>query len=62
VVAAGDALLSPRVTRRLLHEFALRIPPRSQRHLLDPLTEREVEVLAEVARGLSNVGWRTACT
>lgn len=54
VVAAGDALLSPSVTRRLLHEFARRITPRPQRHLLDLLTEREREVLAEVARGLSN--------
>lgn len=53
-VAAGDALLSPSVTRRLLHEFAQRITPRPQRHLLELLTEREMEVLSEVARGLSN--------
>jgi DNA-binding NarL/FixJ family response regulator len=53
-VAAGDALLSPSVTRRLLHEFAQRITPRPQRHLLELLTEREREVLSEVARGRSN--------
>jgi DNA-binding NarL/FixJ family response regulator len=54
VVAAGDALLSPSVTRRLLHEFAQRIAPHPPSHVLDPLTEREMEVLSEVARGLSN--------
>jgi len=53
VVAAGDALLSPSVTRRLLREFAQRAP-RARGNLLEPLTEREREVLAEVARGLSN--------
>ena len=54
VVAGGDALLSPSVTRRLLHEFAHRVPPRPATHVLDVLTEREREVLAEIARGLSN--------
>ncbi|MDQ6617763.1 MAG: response regulator transcription factor [Actinomycetota bacterium] len=54
VVAAGDALLSPSVTRRLLHEFAQRVAPRPQSHDLDLLTEREMEVLSEVARGRSN--------
>ena len=54
VVAAGDALLSPSVTRRLLHEFTKRITPRPRRHLLELLTDREMEVLADVARGLSN--------
>jgi DNA-binding NarL/FixJ family response regulator len=52
-VAAGDALLSPRVTRRLIAEFAARrapTPPRS----LPQLTEREREVLALVGAGLSN--------
>ena len=55
VVAAGDALLAPAVTRRLLAEFARRPaaerpPPTS----LDVLTPREREVLALVARGRSN--------
>jgi DNA-binding NarL/FixJ family response regulator len=54
VVAAGDGLLSPRVTRRLILEFAQRVDPRRQAHLLEPLNEREVEVLSHVAQGLSN--------
>jgi len=55
VVAAGDALLAPRVTRRLIEEFARRPEPGGLgRAALDPLTEREREVLALVARGLSN--------
>jgi DNA-binding NarL/FixJ family response regulator len=55
VVAAGDALLSPGVTRRLISEFARLGPPRAaSRKNLDELTERETEVLALVARGLSN--------
>jgi DNA-binding NarL/FixJ family response regulator len=53
-VAAGDALLSPGVTRRLIGAFAsqTREPPR--RPDLDMLTEREREVMALVAEGLSN--------
>jgi DNA-binding NarL/FixJ family response regulator len=56
VVAAGDALLAPRVTRRLLDRFASRLPAHDPRRpsLLHELTEREVEVLGLVARGLSN--------
>jgi len=55
VVAAGDALLAPRVTRRLIEEFAHRPEPTGLGPAsLDPLTEREREVLALVARGLSN--------
>ncbi|SEG14284.1 DNA-binding response regulator, NarL/FixJ family, contains REC and HTH domains [Thermomonospora echinospora] len=55
VVAAGDALLSPSVTRRLIAEFARLGAPRSpRRERLADLTERETEVLALVARGLSN--------
>jgi DNA-binding NarL/FixJ family response regulator len=55
VVAAGDGLLSPSVTRRLIAEFARMGAPRGpSRKTLQNLTERETEVLALVARGLSN--------
>ncbi len=55
VVAAGDALLSPGVTRRLIAEFARMGAPRGpDRKKLRDLTDRESEVLALVARGLSN--------
>jgi DNA-binding NarL/FixJ family response regulator len=54
-VAAGEALLAPSVTRRLIAHFAHRAPapPRAAPSLAE-LTEREREVLALVARGLSN--------
>lgn len=52
-VAAGDALLSPSVTRRLIAEFAAR-PERQENPRFADLTEREREVLKELARGLSN--------
>jgi DNA-binding NarL/FixJ family response regulator len=55
LVAAGDALLSPGVTRRLIAEFArLGAPRRPSREHLKDLTDRESEVLALVARGMSN--------
>jgi len=55
VVAAGDALLAPGITRRLIAEFARRPDPnRVAPAALQGLTEREREVLGLVARGLSN--------
>ena len=55
VVSQGDALLAPSVTRRLIEEFARR-PERPMRRTkeLETLTERERDVLKEVARGLTN--------
>ena len=55
VVAAGDALLAPSVTRRLIREFASRPEiRRAHPQQLQALTERELEILALVAQGLSN--------
>jgi DNA-binding NarL/FixJ family response regulator len=58
-VASGNAVVSPRITRRLLEEYTQVLPlpddQRAQRYpLLSSLTERENEVLLVVARGLSN--------
>jgi DNA-binding NarL/FixJ family response regulator len=58
-VASGDAVVAPRITRRLLDAYAHRLPdsghvPESRSARLDPLTEREREVLLAVAGGLSN--------
>jgi DNA-binding NarL/FixJ family response regulator len=54
VVAAGDALLSPSITRRLIADFARRPPTSERPPALAELTPRELEVLRLVARGLSN--------
>jgi DNA-binding NarL/FixJ family response regulator len=54
VVHAGDALLSPSITRRLIEDFAARTDPLQPPALLEALTSREREVLVLVARGLSN--------
>ncbi|HEX6445182.1 MAG TPA: response regulator transcription factor [Streptosporangiales bacterium] len=55
VVASGDALLAPSVTRRLIEQFARSRPPARPRPAsLNALTAREVEVLELIARGLSN--------
>jgi DNA-binding NarL/FixJ family response regulator len=54
VVADGEALLAPSVTRRLIHEFA-RAPSAAERPAaMDDLTPREEEVLKLMARGMSN--------
>ena len=55
VIAAGEALLAPSVTRRLIAEFTARPEPAtSPRRSLDGVTDREREVLALIGRGLSN--------
>ncbi|SFR70178.1 two component transcriptional regulator, LuxR family [Agromyces sp. CF514] len=55
VIAAGEALLAPSVTRRLIEEVARTAPtPRVDDHLLSSLTAREREVLELIARGRSN--------
>jgi DNA-binding NarL/FixJ family response regulator len=54
VVASGDALLSPGVTRRLIAEYVARAKEPAIATRLDPLTEREREVLALVGTGMTN--------
>ncbi|MEO3870865.1 response regulator transcription factor [Nonomuraea sp. B12E4] len=57
VVAAGDAIVAPSVTRRLLDRFATRLPSAYEQAAparLDRLTERELEVLRLIAKGMSN--------
>lgn len=54
VVAQGDALLAPSITRRLIEQFARRPPPSNRPGALADLTPRELEILQLIARGLSN--------
>ena len=54
IVAAGDALLAPSITRRLIAEFAARRDPADPSPVLDELTEREREITRLVAQGLTN--------
>ena len=54
MVASGDALLSPAITRRLIESYTRRPPPTLHPTPLAELTPRELEVLRHVARGLSN--------
>ena len=55
VVARGDALLAPSITKRLIAEFAARRePPPGNPKKLDELTARELDVLGLIARGMSN--------
>jgi DNA-binding NarL/FixJ family response regulator len=54
VIAGGDALIAPAITKRLISRFARNAPPRLPPAHVGELTPREREVLALVARGLSN--------
>ena len=54
VVAAGDALIAPSITKRLIAEFAARRDPNEAPAAVAELTEREREILRLVARGLTN--------
>ena len=54
VVAAGDALLAPSITRRLIADYASRPAPQEQPQAMSELTPRELDVLRLMARGLAN--------
>jgi DNA-binding NarL/FixJ family response regulator len=55
IIAAGEALLSPRITRRLIDHYSQQTPPDAEsRRTIERLTPRETELLLAVARGLTN--------
>jgi DNA-binding NarL/FixJ family response regulator len=54
VVATGDGLIAPTITKRLIAQFARTAPPSVRPSALGELTPRELEVLMLIARGLSN--------
>lgn len=54
IVAGGDALIAPGITRRLISEFASRPDPTTNQADLDALTDRERDVLVEVGHGRNN--------
>jgi len=54
LVAAGDALLAPSITRRLIERYAVRDPPSAVTSDISELTPREADVLRLIARGLGN--------
>jgi DNA-binding NarL/FixJ family response regulator len=56
LVAAGDALLAPSITRRLIERYATRDAPSGLSRDLSKLTPREIDVLRLMARGLDNQG------
>jgi DNA-binding NarL/FixJ family response regulator len=62
VIAQGEALLSPSITRRVISEFVKGTGPKPQEHFprLQDLTARELEVMKAIARGLSNAEIATA--
>jgi DNA-binding NarL/FixJ family response regulator len=54
VVASGDALIAPAITKRLIEHFVRAAPPAGGPGELDELTPREIEVLTMIGKGLSN--------
>jgi DNA-binding NarL/FixJ family response regulator len=60
VIAAGDSLLAPSITRRVIQDFVKRPARRSDDALLQRLTERETEVLVMLAAGKSNAELATS--
>ncbi|MFL5825198.1 MAG: response regulator [Thermoleophilaceae bacterium] len=54
VVAGGDGLIAPTITKRLIEQFARTAPPSTPAPALESLTPREMEVLTLIARGLTN--------
>jgi DNA-binding NarL/FixJ family response regulator len=60
VIAAGDSLLAPSITRRVIQDFVKRPARRSNDALLQRLTERETEVLVMLAAGKSNAELATS--